>query len=396
MYRSQHLIASSALAICLAALQVSSRADDRPVAKSTDVPSAREAMGEKHKLEQELAGFRSRGQRDPAVEKRLLAAFPFVSLEDRLQFDGPGRKRLERSLPTVDLELSKWKPVYNSARAAEVPAATRAMLTTQELLDREQYFQRTEALAALHKLEVRKFVTNPGFGRVRLINRRLLDRAEPPLKDWSEGDRGEVVVLPKSGTFFTPNEAKNGPTLPALFALGAYHGEVSYEFARPDSWGLVKDRKQVAGFQPHALEFMPSSSVRQRRDLKDPIKDADGKVTGYRLIERWAVRKVELVGLLMNETPVVYLNPDDALPTMAGIKEAKTRELTEFEAQGMKEIARGKEAVFTSSTTNQIRMIGAIRMGQACLKCHDGKPGDLLGAFTYDLVRDPPFVPSDR
>jgi hypothetical protein len=36
--------------------------------------------------------------------------------------------------------------------------------------------------------------------------------------------------------------------------------------------------------------------------------------------------------------------------------------------------------------------LGAIRMATGCMKCHDGNRGDLLGAFTYELVRDPAFV----
>jgi len=47
----------------------------------------------------------------------------------------------------------------------------------------------------------------------------------------------------------------------------------------------------------------------------------------YPLVERWAVRKLELIGLLVHESPVVYLNPDGKLPTMGVVKEAKTRGL---------------------------------------------------------------------
>jgi hypothetical protein len=112
-------------------------------------------------------------------------------------------------------------------------------------------------------------------------------------------------------------------------------------------------------------------------------------VTGYPVIERWSVRQVELIGLLIHDAPVVYLNPDGKLPTMAAAREAKTRELTEFEAGGLKDLAAGKEVVAVDAATNHVRMVGAIRMAGACLKCHEGTKGDLLGAFTYDLVRVP-------
>ena len=47
------------------------------------------------------------------------------------------------------------------------------------------------------------------------------------------------------------------------------------------------------------------------------------------------------------------------------------------------------------ATVNQVRMVGAIRMAEACLKCHDGKRGDLLGSFSYELRRDPPLQLDD-
>ena len=105
---------------------------------------------------------------------------------------------------------------------------------------------------------------------------------------------------------------------------------------------------------------------------------------------------MELIGLLVHESPVVYLNPEGKLPSMREAAGAKTRELTEFESGGLKDLAAGKEVVAVDAATNQVRMVGAVRMAGACTKCHDGKPGDLLGAFTYDLVRVPAFVPPQR
>ncbi|MCE9565553.1 MAG: hypothetical protein K8U57_26320 [Planctomycetes bacterium] len=45
---------------------------------------------------------------------------------------------------------------------------------------------------------------------------------------------------------------------------------------------------------------------------------------------------------------------------------------------------------------NQVRLVEAVRMGSACPKCHKGNRGDLLGAFTSDLVLDPACVPSEK
>jgi len=391
---------AAGLSMCLGGMFVSTIAGDEPAPIKRFDPLDNKSYPpnvttEAQKLEFDLRRSRF-GSPDTEMGKRLLAAYPFVSLEDRLKFDGPGRKRVDKSLPAGDLEMAKWKPLYSTEKLKTIPQATLGMLLAENHLKNEEYFDRAQALATLHKLEVQKFVTNPGFGLRRMVNREFLHREEQPPKDWSEGDRGEVVTLPKHGTFFSPNEDKKGPTLPSTFALTFFHADATHEFTRPDSWGLLKDKKQVAGFLPHTLKLAPSTWARERHDEKNPIKDKDGKITSYPLIERWAVRKVELIGLLMHEKPVVYLNEGNKLPTMAAVKEAKTRELERFETDALKELAAGKEAVHVAATVNQVRMVGAIRMAESCMKCHEGKQGDLLGAFTYDLVRDPAFIPSEK
>lgn len=325
-------------------------------------------------------------------------AYPFRSLEDRLKFDPEGRKRLAKTLAPAALDVAKWEPVYRTKEVHTIPPAVRGVIEAEERLRFADDFERTRVLADIHSAEVQKFVTNPGFGHMRIVNRFRLPRGMDKYPgDWSEADRGDEVKLPADGDFFTPNPDKAGPTLPAKAALASFHTATAYEFARPDTWGLVKDKKEVAGFLPHALGLEPPGSFllsRQRQDLKNPIKNKDGGVT-YPDIERWAVRKVELVGILMHETPVAYVTEAKKLPTMADVANAKTRELTDFESKGLKQLAAGKDAVVVDATTNQVRMVGAIRMAQACLKCHDGSRGDLLGAFSYDLVRDPAFRAKD-
>lgn len=396
------LLATAVLAALAVGIPAPNWADDRrqlaeaalptgvpPPTKPTDYPlNATDA----EKLEIDLRHGHDLTA-DPAARKKLLAAFPFESLEGRLKFDAPGRKRVAKSFPTPALDLEKSQQLFRSGEAAKVAPAALATLMAEDRLNREGHFNRTQALAALHQVEVQKFVTNPGFGHMRMIIRRFHETAEKPPADWSEGDRGEVVTLPKEGSFFNPGPDKKGPTLPSVIALAGFHTSTAHEFARPDSWGLVKDKTQAAGFRPHTLEFLPDGHVRRRLDQANPIKDKAGKVIEYPLVERWAVRKVELIGLLMHDAPVAYINADNKLPTMAAVKDSKTRELSEFESSGLKDLAAGKEVVVVAATTNQVRMVGAIRMAAACMKCHDGNRGDLLGGFSYDLVRDPAFVP---
>jgi len=35
---------------------------------------------------------------------------------------------------------------------------------------------------------------------------------------------------------------------------------------------------------------------------------------------------------------------------------------------------------------NRIRMVGSLRAGKDCMECHSVRRGELLGAFSYELV----------
>ncbi|VTU01852.1 Putative uncharacterized protein OS=Rhodopirellula baltica (strain SH1) GN=RB12558 PE=4 SV=1 [Gemmataceae bacterium] len=328
----------------------------------------------------------------------LLQRYPFVSLEPRLAFDAPARKRLAKSLPSAVPDLPAAKPPGRGGPAEvsdKVGPAARYVLDIEARLADEESFRRASALAELHQVEVRKFVTNPGFGFRRMIIRPSQHTLDDP-GDWSEGDRGEAVTLPKDGTFFTASADKKGPTLPSEAAMARFHTSAAYGFSRPDSWGLVKSKKEVAGFQPHALAGHPDPEARRSLDRDNPVKDKDGRVLRYPTKEQWLVRSVELISLLVHDTPVAYVNPEKRLPTMAAVKDAKTRDLTEPETRALKELAGGKDVVVLDAVTNQVRMVGAIRMAGACTKCHEGSRGDVLGAFSYDLVRVPAYVPPEK
>ena len=334
----------------------------------------------------------------PVPRKELLKRFAFVSLEPRLAFDAPGRKRLATALPAAALDLPAARQPGRPG-PAEVPdklaPAARHVLDIEARLADEESFRRSQALADLHEVEVRKFVTNPGFGFRRMIIRPSQHSLDDP-GDWSEGDRGEAVTLPKDGTFFSAAAGTKGPTLPSEAALAGFHTSAAYNFARPDSWGLVKSKTEVAGFQPHALKGHPAPEARRLPDRDNPVKDKDGRVLRYPTKEQWLVRGVELISLLTHETPVAYVNPEKQLPTVAAVKDAKTRALTEPESRALKELAGGKDVVVLDAVTNQVRMVGAIRMAAACMKCHEGSRGDVLGAFSYELVRVPAYLPAEK
>ncbi|MBA4190770.1 MAG: hypothetical protein C0467_22520 [Planctomycetaceae bacterium] len=95
-----------------------------------------------------------------------------------------------------------------------------------------------------------------------------------------------------------------------------------------------------------------------------------------------AIDRVELVSLLTEEEPSVYVLDEMATPPLA--RQAKRRPLDEFERLGLDAVRRGETLVWTTDAPK--RMFGAIRAKGLCLECHvDAKRGDLLGAFTYYL-----------
>jgi hypothetical protein len=101
-----------------------------------------------------------------------------------------------------------------------------------------------------------------------------------------------------------------------------------------------------------------------------------------------AIDRVELVSLLTDDEPSVYVLDEMATPSLA--RHAKRRPLDEFERLGLDAVRRGEELVWTREAPT--RMFGAICAKVGCLHCHaNAKEGDLLGAFTYYLE-----VPVDR
>jgi hypothetical protein len=95
------------------------------------------------------------------------------------------------------------------------------------------------------------------------------------------------------------------------------------------------------------------------------------------------VDRVELVSLLTDYEPSVYVLDEMATPPLA--RNAKRRPLDEFERLGLDAVRRGAILVWTREAPT--RMFGAIRARGYCLECHaNARKGDLLGAFTYYLA----------
>jgi hypothetical protein len=59
--------------------------------------------------------------------------------------------------------------------------------------------------------------------------------------------------------------------------------------------------------------------------------------------------------------------------------------LNDFEKQALPQLASQTDIVVDARPT-KIKMLGAIRAGKTCLKCHSGERGKLLGAFSYEIA----------
>ena len=93
---------------------------------------------------------------------------------------------------------------------------------------------------------------------------------------------------------------------------------------------------------------------------------------------------MELVSLLKHDPPVAY--KDRGPVSMGGFpqKERRTRTLNEMEVASLEALTEGKDRVFSwNASEERLQLLGAIRAKDQCLKCHEVKRGDLLGAFTY-------------
>jgi hypothetical protein len=94
------------------------------------------------------------------------------------------------------------------------------------------------------------------------------------------------------------------------------------------------------------------------------------------------INRIELVSLLTEAEPSVYVLDEVATPARARL--AQRRPLDEFEQRGLDAVRRGENLVWTRDAPT--RMFGAIRARSQCLECHAAaRKGDLLGAFTYYL-----------
>lgn len=285
---------------------------------------------------------------------------PLESMADRLPYEKGSRQR--QPLPG--------------------PALERLALLEGQIGNNES--SRVAELREIHQSYVTYFVNSPGFGVVRIIGKNANSAFGTVGASigavTGTGGGSPVASAPSDGAsklpldyedpshlpgFRDPWEQKNTTTIPSKDTFLAMHRDGLVDFVNKDGFGYIEDRKNVAGFWPHGFSRVPS---------------LDRSASG----DRWEIGALDLISLLKHEEPVAYVS--DNLPRMKKLRTAPIRPLDDLEKKMLVELERGEDLQLLISK-DRIRMLGSIRAGKQCVRCHNVERGDLLGAFAYKLRR---------
>ena len=255
----------------------------------------------------------------------LREANPFVSIEERLPIPKPADAMHEPRLIEIEKQIDSH--LDSSSQPWQ--------------------FER------LHSERVKDFAMTPGFGVGRMVRTPLM------LQSIRRATRVPEPI-PQPGTLRDDIDP-TGDALPDAKVrdfFGFHAGSIG-SFVNFKGFGYLKSRREVAGFVPHAFESEPKPN------------------------KPYVLERLELVGLVRNPEPAVYVS--ESLPRMTELDAVTTRPADGFEAAGLKKLAAGEDMV-ANAVGSKVRLLGAIRNMTACVECHGGQRGDLLGAFSYRLA----------
>ncbi len=178
-------------------------------------------------------------------------------------------------------------------------------------------------------------------------------------------------------TYAAWREKHNPLNLPSRNLLFDSHDDAVLDFGGSGRNGYVQDLDHVVGFGSHSMTKMP-------RFEPGPIELRYWPNTSKEKPVQWIVTQLQLISLLKYDTPNAYVS--NTLPKMADLQDAHLRPLNDFESASLARLLDG-EQIALDIRANRIRMLGALRASKQCLQCHQVNRGELLGAFSYELVR---------
>jgi hypothetical protein len=228
---------------------------------------------------------------------------------------------------------------------------------------------RIRDLQNIHSHEYEAFVHSLGFGVFRMpyLGRWRVDTPELAEIPFDAPVLDEKKIRYEHNSirlFYTLNERNEFDFSSEVNSLPQLLERSYLDFLNPLTFGWMPDFKQAVGFDPHAFRFpLPSIRVDKRR---------------------FSIQRLELIGILVDESPRVYVLHH--LPRMDQISsdDIQKRDLDEFERNSLRRLFDGEDLVVEESE-HQIKMLGALRAIDQCAQCHDSQSGDLLGEFSYDL-----------
>lgn len=199
-----------------------------------------------------------------------------------------------------------------------------------------------------------------GMNIVSLPTPRAISLSEPPPRRGCD---------PPPEPDYVPSSPEQADSAAPIAAFRQLHHNGAADFLDPNRFGYVQDREHVAGFEPHAFEYMPAMGSH---------RTSDGE---------WKLEHLELVSLRKPQGPYVYVS--EFLPKLDDLKRADTRLLDDFETRALSQL-RTDEDVVVEESGDAVRMLGALRAGSHCIRCHSAQRGELIGAFTYELLKKEP------
>ena len=336
------------------------------------------------------------------VARYLRKQYPFENLTERLAYEREAKRKRIRLSNSADA----WLNELESTRKSE---------PYTKVFSPDFVAERAEALKQLHSDEVVAFINREGEGLSRMptygVEYVVLPEApavplamKPPTMNVTTMNVTTNAVTMNTGTLDSMHKARpqqhhyarnhNQKTRTPFFDL---HATYRKDFAASRN-GLIVDVDQVAGFAPHAItrreDIFSDFTTGPSSSTQTPVYHSNAETspdleTQPTLL--WRVANLQLVSLLKFDRPHVYVS--EFMPAMTELPDLEMRDLTSFEDKALKRLYAGEDIV-SESTDHKIKMFGSLRASNDCRECHSSVDrGELLGAFSYELVRA--ATPSD-
>ncbi|MBA4019509.1 MAG: hypothetical protein C0483_20280 [Pirellula sp.] len=287
--------------------------------------------------------------------------------------------RKEYAYKSLSGRLAYERPLQD-APAPKLSKASLEVLAKDDEQDKYHWNPRAESLKLLHSESVAQFVSRNdrfGYSRMPAIGPSYIEQRRP-YEDLTlaraaalpreEYDAAPVQASADGATSSPEREVEPGTPIAVVEAL-SLHRASREAFLSPSQFGYIENVDRVAGFASHGFNWRPE----QNANIPDT----------------WKTVRLELLSWLKHDEPRVYVS--EKLPRMEELSSTKTRDLDRFETSALEQL-KGGEELQTASTPNRIVMLGALRASNSCLQCHSVPHGTLLGAFSYELHRDPPLA----